>query len=173
MMDQVQSRDREETPPKSPGLGDRGGGPRRGGTTPLSHVLAVHQWQSPEPTLGTGRGAQLASPGQRALPPPCDSGCGRLGGSPAMVSLGAARARPPRPSRPWLCPRAAACWAVAGSSGGAERPGRGLRGSGAGQGWAGPGEGNPGGRGTPACPWRPRRSCFCRRLSGSLLGPPS
>ncbi|XP_053760057.1 F-box/LRR-repeat protein 2 isoform X1 [Panthera pardus] len=27
-----------------------------------------------EPTLGTGRDAQLASPGQRALPAPCDSG---------------------------------------------------------------------------------------------------
>jgi hypothetical protein len=51
-----------------------------------------------EPTLRTGRGAGLASPGQRASPVPCDPRLWELPGFSAMVSLGPALAGPSRPS---------------------------------------------------------------------------
>lgn len=54
-----------------------------------------------EPTLGTGRGAQLASPGQRALPAPCDSGLwarSRLSGH-GESGARAGSAAPPFPAR--------------------------------------------------------------------------
>lgn len=84
-----------------------------------------------EPTLGTGRGAQLASPGQRALPAPCDS---RLWARSRLFGHGESGARagwaaPPFPAR--ARPPRRRCSVPAGGSGVVERPGCGLRGCGA------------------------------------------
>lgn len=104
-----------------------------------------------EPTLGTGRGAQLASPGQRALPAPCDSGLwarSRLFGH-GESGARAAWAVPPFPAR--AGPPRGRCLVPVGGAGVVERPGCGLRDCGAAglrgrAGLCGPGEGGaPGG----------------------------
>lgn len=107
--------------------------------------------------LEHGRGAQLASPGQRALPAPCDFG---LWARWRLFGHGKSRARggqAARPSLPGLGPRAAVCWAGAGSARVAGRPGRGLRGGRAGQ-------GGPAGGGT-------RGSLNARPLPGAAFWP--
>lgn len=158
------ARPREARPPRcrgpdAPGAAPGAGRPRpraqaraRGrskGPAPGGHVLAARQWQPPAPTLGTGRGAQLASPGQRALPAPCDSRGGRAGGSPAMVSLRPAPAPARPPGRVAARPPAGLSRAAAGSRGGRAaacgRRGAGGRGG-------GPGGGGPEDAGRPPAP---------------------
>lgn len=152
MMEQMQAGKTKRPRPRAKAWGDEGGGPK--GTAPERHVPTLHQWPPPEPTLGPGRGAQLASPGQRALPAPCDT---ELWARSRLFGHGESGTRvdpsvPPFPARA-VSPRGR----LLGSGWRrrvAERPGRGLWVGGAGQGWAGRalGRGNPGGRGTPACP---------------------
>lgn len=141
MMEQMQAGKTKRPRPRAKAWGDEGGGPK--GTAPERHVPTLHQWPPPEPTLGPGRGAQLASPGQRALPAPCDS---ELWARSRLFGHGESGTRvdpsvPPFPARA-VSPRGR----LLGSGWRrrvAERPGRGLWVGGAGQGWAGLGWAGP------------------------------
>lgn len=130
-----------------------------------------------EPTLGTRRGAQLASPGQRALPAPCDFGLWARSllfghgesGAPAGWAAPPFPARAEHPRGPCSVPAAAP----------GSRRGRAAACGTAGQGRTG--LGGPGGGGAPGDPERPpapgrrRRSLLCVEglgLRWDPCGPP-